>query len=109
MVADGLIDLFWDDERDGVFTTGRDAEALVTRPKDLLDNATPSANSLTALGLLRLGALTGETRYDERAAAVLRLLGQAGARHPTALGHLLGALDLYHAGRRRDRGRRRPP
>ncbi len=98
VVADGLIDLFWDDERDGVFTTGRDAEALVTRPKDLLDNATPSANSLAALGLLRLGALTGETRYDDRAAAVLRLLGQAGARHPTALGHLLGALDFYHQG-----------
>jgi uncharacterized protein YyaL (SSP411 family) len=97
-VADGLLDLFWDDERGGVFTTGRDAEALVTRPKDLLDNATPSANSLAAVGLLRLAALTGETRYEDHAAAILRLLGQAGARHPTALGHLLAALDLITSG-----------
>ena len=26
-VADALLDLFWDDDRGGVFTTGRDAEA----------------------------------------------------------------------------------
>ena len=97
-VADSLLDLFWDDERGGVFTTGRDAEALVTRPKDLLDNATPSANSLAALALLRLAALTGEARYEDHAAAILRLLGEAGARHPTALGHLLAAVDLAASG-----------
>ncbi len=39
--ADALLDLFWDDERGGVFTTGHDAEALIARPKDLMDNATP--------------------------------------------------------------------
>jgi len=96
--ADDLIDLFWDDEHGGVFTTGRDAEALVTRPKDLMDNATPSANSLAAVGLLRLAGLTGEERYSERAAAILRLLAGPAAKHPTAFGHLLAALDLWHAG-----------
>ena len=39
--ADALLDLFWDDEHGGVFTTGDDAEALIARPKDLIDNATP--------------------------------------------------------------------
>jgi uncharacterized protein YyaL (SSP411 family) len=97
-VADALIELFWDDDQGGVFTTGRDADPLVTRPKDLLDNATPSANSLAAVALLRLGALTGIDRYQRRAEAVLRLLGDAAVRHPTALGHLLAALDLWNSG-----------
>ena len=92
--ADQLIELFWDDVNGGVFTTGSDAEQLVTRPKDLMDNATPSAQSLTAVGLLRLAALTGEDRYRERAAETLRLLGELTSRHPTAFGHALAAVDL---------------
>ena len=97
-VADAMIELFWDDEQGGLFTTGIDAPALVTRPKDLLDNATPSANSLAAVGLARLAALTGHPEYQTRAEAILALLGPAAVRHPTALGHLLGALDLWVSG-----------
>jgi uncharacterized protein YyaL (SSP411 family) len=92
--ADALLDLFWDATRGGVFTTGSDAEALVTRNKDLMDNATPSANSLAAVGLLRLAALTGEPRYRNHADQILRLAGPLATRHPTAFGYLLVALDL---------------
>ena len=97
-VADGLLDLFWDDERGGVFTTGRDAEQLVTRPKDLMDNASPGANSLAAVGLLRLAALTGDDRYRSRAEDILRLLGPLAAEHPLAFAHLLYAVDLVANG-----------
>jgi hypothetical protein len=96
--ADALLDLFWDDERDGVFTTGTDAPALVTRPKDLMDGATPSAQSLTAVALLRLGALTGDARYLDAADAILRLLAPVALEHPSSFGHLIGALDLAVAG-----------
>jgi uncharacterized protein YyaL (SSP411 family) len=97
-VADRMLDLFWDDEAGGLFTSGHDAERLVARQKDLLDNATPSANSLAAVGLLRLAALTGEARYRERAVAIVDLLGATGGRHPTALAHLLAAVDLAQHG-----------
>jgi uncharacterized protein len=92
--ADALLELFWDDERGGVFTTGSDAEELIVRTKDLMDSATPGANSLAAVGLLRLGALTGEARYLDRAHDVLALLGPLALQHPTAFGHLLEAMDL---------------
>jgi uncharacterized protein YyaL (SSP411 family) len=96
--ADGLLDLFWDRDGGGLFTTGDDAEELITRPRDLLDNATPSANSLAAVALQRLAALTGETRYRDRAEDILRLVGHAAGEHPTAFGNVLAAVDLHATG-----------
>ncbi len=92
--ADGLLAGFWDDERGGVFTTGHDAEPLVARQKDLVDNATPSANSAAALGLARLAALTGDDRYAQSARALVTLVAAPAAAHPTAFAHLLAAVDL---------------
>ncbi len=96
--ADALLDLFWDPEGGGVFTTGIDGEALVTRPKDLLDNATPSANSMATLGLLRLAALTGERRYQHHAEQILALVGSLAMTHPLAFPELLCAVDLHRSG-----------
>jgi uncharacterized protein len=96
--ADALLDLFWDPDLGGVFTTGHDAEQLIARPKDLMDNATPGANGLAAVGLLRLAALTGDDRYREHGEAVVRLLGGLAVEHPTAFGHALAATDLVARG-----------
>ncbi len=96
--ADALIELFWDEEHGGVFTTGHDADALIARPKDLMDNATPGANGLAAVGLLRLAALTGDERYRDHGEAVVRLLGEMAVAHPTAFGHALAAVDLLARG-----------
>src|SRR5690606_16495476 len=93
-VADQLLALFWDDDGTGLFTTGHDAEPLVTRAEDLLDGATPSANSLAAVALLRLAALTGHEPYRQRAEEIVALLAGVAGSHPTALGHLLAAADL---------------
>ncbi len=95
--ADGLIDLFWD-PAGGVFTTGDDAEALLTRPKEVMDNATPSAASLAATGFLRLEALTGETRYGEHARTILRSLGAVVGRHALGFGNLLWAVAMEAEG-----------
>ena len=96
--ADGLLELFWDDDAGGVFTTGSDAEKLVTRPKDLMDNATPSAQSAAACGLLRLAALTGEARYGEHARRIIELFDATAVQHPTAFGRALEAVDLAVGG-----------
>ena len=92
-IASDLLRLFHDDDAGGFFTTGVDAPALIVRPKDYEDNATPSENSLAADALLRLAALTGETRYERIAAAVLDAMAPLVGRHPVAFGELLQALE----------------
>ncbi len=99
-LAGATIERYHDDESGGFFTTSRDHEALVVRPKDFEDHPIPSGNSSAAYGLLRLNALTGEPAYEERALEVLRLLHRAAARHPTGFGHLLQALQFHFAPRR---------
>ncbi len=96
--ADALLELFWDAEEGGLFTTGHDAEKLVVRAKDTVDGATPSANSVAALALARLGALTGEVRYTEAAWSILDLFAGLATRAPTAFTHLLCAADLLGRG-----------
>ncbi|HEX4491120.1 MAG TPA: thioredoxin domain-containing protein [Acidimicrobiia bacterium] len=91
-VADALVDLFHDDAG-GFFTTGSDAPALIVRPKDYEDNATPSENSLAAHALLRLAALTGEPRYEALAAEVVDALAPLASQHAVAFGELLQAIE----------------
>jgi uncharacterized protein YyaL (SSP411 family) len=96
--ADALLALFWDADGAGFFTTGHDAEQLIVRQKDLFDGATPSANAVAASALLRLGALTGEARYNDHAQAVLRLLAEPVSRYPSAFSQLLAVVDMVVTG-----------
>jgi uncharacterized protein YyaL (SSP411 family) len=96
--ASAMIELFWDDERGGLFTAGHDADRLIARPKDLQDNATPAANSIAAVALLRLWALTGRDELRRRAEGIVALVGDMVAEHPTAFSHLVGAVELLADG-----------
>jgi uncharacterized protein YyaL (SSP411 family) len=96
--ADAMLTLFWDPAHGGLFTTGDDAERLIVRSKELFDGATPSASSVGAVALARLGALTGEQRYTDAAGAVLASLSDVIASQPTAFTHALGAVDLLADG-----------
>ncbi len=94
-LATDLIELFSDDERGGFFQTGRDAEALVVRPKDLYDNAVPGGNSAAAEVLLRLSLFTGDPSFERAATAALQLVRSAMAQAPVGFGRALNALDLH--------------
>ena len=96
-LAETMIDRFSDPDCGGFFTTSHDHEKLIARRKDVGDHPIPSGSASAALGLLRLGNLTGENHYTREALGVLKLLAPATARQPDAFGHLLQALQLYLA------------
>jgi hypothetical protein len=89
------VERFADDERGGFFMAASDAEALVTRRKDLDDHPTPSGNSMLAFVLLRLGRIWGDDELERAATGVFRLLLPMLARAPSAFGWTLAALDLH--------------
>ena len=93
-LADEILARFHDPQAGGFFSTADDHERLVARRKDLEDAAVPSGGAAAAFGLLRLGALTGEARYEQAAAGQIRLHHELAARHPGAFAHLLQAFDL---------------
>jgi uncharacterized protein YyaL (SSP411 family) len=94
--ADAMLDLFWDPENGGLFTVGRDAPALVANPKETFDGATPSANAVGALSLVRLGALTGDARYAEHARAIVA--GLPVGDHPAGFSHAAFVMHLLAQG-----------
>jgi uncharacterized protein YyaL (SSP411 family) len=93
-IADAMIEWFWDDEVGAFFDTARDAEQLITRPRDVTDNATPSGTSLAIELLLYLAELQQDTDYRRRATFALETLADPMLKFPTAFGHLLGCADM---------------
>ncbi|HKD74293.1 MAG TPA: thioredoxin domain-containing protein, partial [Ktedonobacterales bacterium] len=94
-LTDQMIALFADDDEGGFYDTAHDHEQLISRPRELLDNATPAGNSVAAEVLLWLAALTGEHHYRARAERYLLTLAPVMAQQPSAFGHLLCGLDRW--------------
>jgi hypothetical protein len=93
-VADAVDTWFWDDTAGAYFDTARDAEVLLTRPRDVTDNAVPSGTSLAIDLQLRLAELLRDGERRQRAMHVLESVSEPLARYAPAFGHLLGAADM---------------
>ncbi|ORI23897.1 thioredoxin domain-containing protein [Rhodococcus sp. 1168] len=92
-ILDAAIEHFADPDHPGSwFDTADDAEALVTRPRDPLDNATPSGASTVTEALLTAEALVPpemSARYGELASAGLARAALILERAPRSGGHWL--------------------
>jgi uncharacterized protein YyaL (SSP411 family) len=80
------------------FATAHDAEALVTRPKDLWDNAQPAGPSVLVDVHLRLAGLTGDLAHRDVAERILAAFAPRAAQAPTGYGELLRGLERLLAG-----------
>ncbi|HEY3367745.1 MAG TPA: thioredoxin domain-containing protein [Symbiobacteriaceae bacterium] len=77
------------------YLTPEGGEALIHRPKDAMDSSTPAGTAVTVATLLRLLPFTGDETFREVAEQVFRTYQPHMERFPSAMGSLLGALDLY--------------
>jgi uncharacterized protein YyaL (SSP411 family) len=86
------------DPRGGFFFTADDAESLIARSKNALDQPNPSGNGTIAAVLARLYYLTGDDDYRRAAQATLDAF--AGAARQNIFGHatLLNAAELLLKG-----------
>jgi hypothetical protein len=79
-LLDAVLERFGD-EAGGFYDTAADAEALVRRPQDPTDNATPSGASAAAGALLTFAALTGSSRHRDAAERALGATAPIIAQH----------------------------
>ena len=75
----------------GFHDTAADAEALITRPRDPSDNASPSGHSAVTSALVRYAALTGSGRHRDAAEAALGSVRLLAERAPRFAGWSLAA------------------
>jgi hypothetical protein len=94
VLADTMIEFFWDEANGGFYLTASDAEALISRPKEVYDGALPSGNSAAALALAYLGRYTGQARYETASRKAMDAFSEMIAADPSNYPAMLMALDL---------------
>jgi uncharacterized protein YyaL (SSP411 family) len=93
-MSDATVRWFWSNETGAFHDTASDHETLITRPREIADNAVPSGTSLAVDLLVRLAELLHDVDARRRATYVLETLAPAIARYPSAFGHALGVADM---------------
>lgn len=89
--------LFWDDSSQLLYDTGVDQDALLVRPRDIIDNAMPCGNSMATELLLRISALDNDTGLRAMAASLIQTVLPLIMRAPTGFGNWLSAVNRYLA------------
>jgi uncharacterized protein YyaL (SSP411 family) len=90
-LAETMIQHFSDSEGP-LYDTSDDHEALITRPRDLQDNATPSGNAMAVTALLKLAGLTNDLRYVHIAHQALAQMQPMMSQYPLGFEQWLQAL-----------------
>ncbi|MDH3738195.1 MAG: thioredoxin domain-containing protein [Alphaproteobacteria bacterium] len=88
---DSANERYWDDTSDGYFLTADDANDVITRTKNSLDNATPAGNAIMAEVLARLYHLTGRDDYRDRCESLIDAFSGEAAKNPYSYVTLINA------------------
>ncbi|NTU45647.1 MAG: thioredoxin domain-containing protein [Chlorobiaceae bacterium] len=86
--------LFYDELHGGYFSSASDDHTVPVRQKESYDGAEPTANSISAMNLLRLGELTGKEEFSNKAEELFSSFGTTLASQSHALPQMLVALNF---------------
>jgi uncharacterized protein YyaL (SSP411 family) len=86
--------LFWDDKVGGYFTTSGQDRSILTRMRNAYDSVEPSANSVSAMNLLRLWQLTDQQGYKDEADKTLAVFAPSLEKVPESMPSMMSALDF---------------
>jgi len=92
-------ELFFDASDGGWFSTTGEDPSVLLRIKEDYDGAEPSAMSVTVRNLIRLGQITGDREYLDRAARTLERYGSGLAQVVRVMPLMAANLALWHARR----------
>lgn len=96
-LATAVEDLFLDPADGGYFSTPRGHETLLVRPKNFLDLAVPSGNSMVALAYTRLSRYTEKPWLAERVQELLTRLQEALATNGREFAYLAAVQEIFLA------------
>ncbi|XP_071796859.1 spermatogenesis-associated protein 20-like [Asterias amurensis] len=85
-------ELFWDAEHGGYFGASSKDPSIKLRLKEDQDGAEPSANSVSALNLLRLSQFTGNKDWEARFDQLISVFTERLSKIPVALPEMVSAL-----------------
>ncbi len=88
-LALSILALFGDPNAPGFFQTASDAERLIARRKEVMDNVIPSGNVMAHQLLLRLGKIVDRPEWQTLAQSWLLSLGSKPADYPASFGEAL--------------------
>jgi uncharacterized protein YyaL (SSP411 family) len=93
-IGQAMVGHFQDATTGAWYDTADDAEPLITRPRDLFDNATPAGHSLALELMLWLSELDGDTDRRSSVAEQLAIVADPMVKWPNGFGHVLGVAEM---------------
>ncbi len=90
-----LTERFYDRDKNAFRYTSQDQKSLISKPRDLFDNAQPGGTSAAITTLFRTGHLCGMPEWTRIAIGAMEPLAQIAATHATAFGYLLQTMHNY--------------
>jgi hypothetical protein len=85
---------YWDEAGGGYFLSADETEDVISRPKTVADNATPSGNGIMAEVLARMFHLTGNDAYRQRADQLIRLFSGDSPQYLFSIPGLLSSFEF---------------